>query len=128
MIVHSGMQSMPYRYDNNLKYSEAERLLDPPQDWTRHGVKILSLWFHGNPNNTAERMYVKVNGSRIEYDGNADDIKQSSWQQWNIDLALFGVDLVNVTKLAIGFGDETGFTPGGAGIVYFDDIRLYPFR
>ncbi len=128
VIVHSGGQSMPYRYENNLKYSEAERALDPPQDWSRHGVGALSLWFHGDPNNTAEQMYVKVNNSKVVYGGNADDIKQASWQQWNINLALFGVDLANVTKLAIGFGDETNLTPGGAGTVYFDDIRLYPLR
>ena len=127
-IVHSGRQSMSFRYDNNLKYSEAERPLDPPQDWTRHGVGALSLWFHGDTNNTAEQMYVKVNGSKVVYSGNADDITHASWQQWNIDLALFGVDPANVTKLAIGFGDETNLTPGGSGIVYFDDISLYPFR
>ena len=128
ITVHSGLQSMPFFYNNNLKYSEAERPLSPPQDWTRHGVGALSLWFHGDPNNTAEQMYVKVNGSKIVYGGNADDIKQASWQQWSIDLALFGVDLQNVTKLAIGFGDEMNLTPGGAGIVYFDDIRLYPLQ
>ena len=128
VIVHSSGQSMPYRYENNLKYSEVERELDPPQDWSRHGVGALSLWFHGDPNNTAEQMYVKVNNSKVVYGGNADDIKQASWQQWNIDLVLFGVDLANVMKLAIGFGDETNLTPGGAGIVYFDDIRLYPLR
>ncbi len=128
VIVHSSGQSMPYRYENNLKYSEVERELDPPQDWSRHGVGALSLWFHGDPNNTAEQMYVKVNNSKVVYGGNEDDIKQASWQQWNIDLVLFGVDLANVMKLAIGFGDETNLTPGGEGIVYFDDIRLYPLR
>jgi len=127
-IVHGGMQSMSFRYDNNLKYSEAERPLSPPQDWTRNGIGALSLWFHGDVSNAAERMYVKVNDSKVVYDGNADDIKQASWQQWNIDLALFGVDLTKVTKFAIGFGDETNLTSGGSGIVYFDDIRLYPIR
>ena len=120
---------MPVAFNNSVAmYSETERLLDPPQDWTRYGIKTLSLWFHGDPNNTAVQMYVKVNGSNVPYGGNEDDIKQASWQQCNIDLALFGVDLANVTKLAIGFGDETNLMPGGAGIVYFDDIRLYPHR
>ncbi|MHC4500475.1 MAG: discoidin domain-containing protein, partial [Planctomycetota bacterium] len=117
-IVNGGAQSMPLYYDNDFKHSEAERALSPPQDWAENGIGALTLWFHGDPNNTAEQMYVKVNGSRVEYDGSADDIKQASWQQWDIDLALFGVDLANVTKLAIGFGDETNLTPGGAGIVY----------
>jgi len=28
----------------------------------------------------------------------------------------------------IGFGDENNTTPGGSGVVFFDDIRLYPAR
>ena len=36
------------------------------------------------------------------------------------------MDLAGVTRLAIGFGDEATVTPGGRGVVYFDDIRLYP--
>jgi hypothetical protein len=45
---------------------------------------------------------------------------------WNIDLQLFadlGVDLTNVNKIAIGFGDKNN-PQGGTGTVYFDDIRL----
>ena len=62
------------------------------------------------------------------YAGDVADIQQASWKQWTIDLALFGVDLRNVTKLAIGFGDETNLAPGGSGMVYLDDIRLYALR
>ena len=133
-VVRGGGQSMPYRYDNNLKYSEAERTLDPPQDWTKHGLKVLSLYFHGDPCNVVEQMYVKVNDTKVLYDGDATDIKPTDimymerglWKLWNIDLASLGVDLQSVTKLAIGFGDETNLTAGGSGVVYFDDIRLYP--
>ena len=50
-IVQGGMQSMPYWYNNNrvgyAKYSEAEKWLDYPRDWTKDGVSELSLWFHG---------------------------------------------------------------------------------
>jgi len=46
-IVHGGDQSMPYFYDNNLKYSEATMTLSYPRDWTEEGVGVLSLWFHG---------------------------------------------------------------------------------
>jgi hypothetical protein len=38
-----------------------------------------------------------------------------------------GIDLQSVTKLSIGFGDEASMTSGGSGVVYFDDIRLYPY-
>jgi len=50
-IIHGGNQSIPYFYDNNkpgyLNYSEAVLTLSPPRDWTRKGVKALSLWFRG---------------------------------------------------------------------------------
>jgi len=133
-IVHGGSQSVPFMYDNNFKYSEAVLSLSPPQDWTEHGVTVLSLYFHGDPCNVVEQMYVKVNGSKVVYDGDSTDIKPTDikhieralWKRWNIDLASLGVDLQSVTKLAIGFGDETNLTAGGSGVVYFDDIRLYP--
>jgi len=44
---------MPYSYDNNkegyAKYSEAEKTLSYPRDWTEQGVAELSLWFIGYP-------------------------------------------------------------------------------
>ena len=52
-IVHSGAQSMPFNYNNNdplkLKYSEAKLTLSAARDWTKEGVKALSLWFQGRP-------------------------------------------------------------------------------
>ncbi|MHC4499026.1 MAG: hypothetical protein ACYS21_07950, partial [Planctomycetota bacterium] len=35
------------------------------------------------------------------------------------------VNLADVNKLHIGFGNRDNPVPGGKGIVYFDDIRLY---
>jgi hypothetical protein len=46
-IVHGGDQSMPYFYDNDMKYSEAVKTLDSARDWTLDGVQELSLWFRG---------------------------------------------------------------------------------
>ncbi|MHC4628287.1 MAG: LamG domain-containing protein, partial [Planctomycetota bacterium] len=127
-IVHSGSQSMPFYYDNSApSYSEATANVADlviGADWTKHGIKTLSLWFRGDPNNSAELMYVKLNGSKVVYDGDAVDITQTMWQPWNIELADFGVDLVNVTQLSIGF--ERSGAVGGTGLVYLDDIRLYP--
>ena len=133
-IIHGGDLSVPFLYDNNMKFSEVVRTFDPAQDWTKHGIKVLSLYFHGDPQNSVEQMYVKVNGSRILYDGDPADIKPTDiehmergmWKLWNIDLAALGVDLQNITELAIGFGDENNLTAGGSGVVFFDDIRLYP--
>ncbi len=132
-IIHSGGLSVPFLYDNNMKISEAVRTFDPPQDWTKNGIKVLSLYFHGDPQNSVEQMYAKVNGSRVVYDGDPADIKPTDiefmergmWKLWNIDLAVLGVDLQNITQLAIGFGDENNLKAGGSGVAFFDDIRLY---
>ena len=50
-IVNGGAQSLPYFYNNTgpATYSEATLGFSEPQDWTREGVKELSLWFKGNP-------------------------------------------------------------------------------
>jgi hypothetical protein len=124
-IVRNGSQSMPYFYDNNMKYSEARRTFTPAQDWTRLGVTTLSLSFLGDAGNSIEPMYVKINGKKLSYNGDAADITRPRWQFWNIELSSVGVNPQNVTSLAIGFGDETNPTAGGSGVVYFDDIRVH---
>ena len=74
-------------------------------------------------------MYAKLNGAKVPYDGDANDVTEPWWHEWNIDLAAFGINLQNVTQISIGFGDEDNVAvPGGSGVVYFDDIRLYPAR
>jgi hypothetical protein len=89
--------------------------------------KALSLWFYGDPNNaTTERMYVKLNGIKVTYSGEPDDLAQATWQEWNVDLADFGVDLGNVVEFVIGF-ERTG-TTGGKGTILIDDIGLYRAR
>jgi hypothetical protein len=51
-IVHSGGKSMPISYNNNkqgfAKYSETEKVLTAPRDWTKYGVGELSVWFRGH--------------------------------------------------------------------------------
>jgi hypothetical protein len=51
ILVHSGLQNMPFRYDNSSPpyYSEAYRSWEMPQDWTIQGGAELSLWLHGAP-------------------------------------------------------------------------------
>lgn len=120
-IVHGGLQSMPLLYNNTggTIYSEAERSFVSSQDWTNHGVQTLVLYFHGTPDNTGQ-LYMKVNGSKVVYAGNAVDIANPTWQQWNIDLVSLSIDLKNVTTLGIGIDGA-----GASGTLYFDDIRLY---
>jgi hypothetical protein len=58
------------------------------------------------------------------------DVTEPSWHQWIISLKKFAdnndVQLDNVTRITIGFGDNV--VPYGNGIVFFDDIRLYTRR
>jgi len=126
-IVHGGAQSMPYFYDNNLKYSEATLTLVYPRDWTENDVNTLTLYFRGGSDNAAERMYVALNGSAVVYHDNPNASQIGIWTGWNIELKAFadqGVDLTNVNTIAIGFGDKNNVQAGGSGKMYFDDIRL----
>jgi len=125
-IVRSGRQSMPLYYDNTAAtYSETTvnvADLQVGQDWTQHGVEALTLHFYGDPDNAAQQMYVKIDGAKVPYDGDADDLKQTLWRPWSISLADSGANLRRVTELSIGF-DRIGAT-AGTGVVYFDDIWL----
>jgi hypothetical protein len=72
-------------------------------------------------------MYVKLNGVKVLYDGDAGNLSNTVWQPWNINLADFdGVNLGNVAELVVGF-ERIGLS-SGSGMVLFDDIRLYPFE
>ncbi len=50
-LARSGHNSMPFNYDNRIEpwYSEAVRTWAEPEDWTRHGVDTLRLYYHGGP-------------------------------------------------------------------------------
>jgi len=128
-IVHSGIQSMPYFYDNSVGYSEATLTLTYPRDWTENGVNTLTIWFRGNSDNAAETLYVTLNGSAVVTHDNPNAAKINKWTQWNIDLQAFadqGVNLANVNTIALGLGNKNNPVAGGSGTMYFDDIRLYP--
>jgi len=124
-IVHGGAQSMIYSYDNNLKTSEATLTLVYPRDWTEEGVTKLSLWFRGGSGNSAERMFVALNGNAVVYHDDAAATQKGGWHEWIIDLQAFaGVNLTNVNTITIGFGTKNSPAAGGTGTMHFDDIRL----
>jgi len=124
-IVHGGNQSLPMSYDNAVGKSEATLTLTSNRDWTMNGVNTLTIWFRGDTGNAAENLYVALNGNaRIDHD-NPDAATITSWTPWNIDLQAFadqGVNLANVNSITLGLSSVTG----GTGMMYFDDIRLYP--
>jgi len=139
-IVHSGKQSMPFEYLNDgsagkVLYSEAVRTFDPAQDWTRRGVKALTLWFHGDSDNSAEPLYVGIQdslGTRKDVPHeNVNAVLSDSWQEWSInlnDFAIAGVNLTSVRAMSFGVGNRIAPQAGGTGRMYFDDIRLYQPR
>ncbi len=126
-IVHGGVQSMPYLYDNNLKTSEATLTLAYPKDWTEEGVAKLSLWLRGASANAADRMFVAL-GNAVVYHDDPAATQITGWNEWVIDLTEFvnqSADLTNVSSITIGFGTKDAPAPnGGTGMLYFDDIRL----
>jgi hypothetical protein len=144
--AHGGSQSMLCIYDNTIKWdwdhywSEVELRFDPAKDLTNDGAtNVLTLYFYGDPDNDAndtEELYVGLTGSlaEVRYSDDAgqdnNDLKLAEWTEWNIPLSDFsGVDPCVVTGLLIGFGDRDNTdVVGGEGVVYFDDIRLYPPR
>jgi hypothetical protein len=128
-IVHRGNQSMPVFYDNSvLMYSEVEKMLTYPRDWTENGVSTLSIWFRGISDNAAETLYVALNGSAVVSHDNPNAAQIDRWTEWTIDLQAFadqGVNLANVNTIALGLGNRNNPQVGGSGTMYFDDIRLY---
>ncbi|UCF17387.1 MAG: LamG domain-containing protein, partial [Phycisphaerales bacterium] len=119
--VHSGKQSVALQYNNTTAaVSEVVRTFTSPQDWTAHGVKTLSLWFAGIGTNVPGQLYIEVNGTPKNYDGDAGNLALAGWQPWNIDLASIGTNLSAVRSLAIGIRG-----PGATGTLLLDDIRLY---
>jgi hypothetical protein len=113
--------------------------LEVGPDWTASGANTLVVHFRGDAGNSPtinDRMWVELedtnsNAALVLYDGDANDLMEGWWHEWNIGLFLFdvcGVDLTDVGSISIGFGgyERTGQTAdGGTGYVLFDDIRLY---
>jgi hypothetical protein len=95
------------------------------EQWTDQDIGMLS--------NKATPMYVALSNSTgdqavvYHYDPNV--AQTSAWTEWVIPLQEFadkGVDLTDVDKIAIGFGDKDNPQQNsGDGTMYFDDIRLY---
>ena len=152
--VGGGTKAMVFNYDNDGEtfvpgyptwpypapyYSEVKaNTLNLPigsKDWSE--AKALSLWFYGDAGNDIEPMWVKLtdqggSSGKVtygDYGEDPNDLKDPSWHEWNIPLSDFGVNTADVNNISIGFGDEDNeTTPGGSGVVYFDDIRLYATR
>jgi hypothetical protein len=119
-LVHSGSQSMPFEYgQNGATTSEATMTLAAAEDWTAGGATTLVVYFRGTIGNAAAQLYVKVNGTRIDYPGGTSGLSAPLWKQWNISLASLGNTAKSVRTVTIGVAGS------GSGQLYFDDLRLY---
>ncbi|MHC4397159.1 MAG: hypothetical protein ACYS1A_16090 [Planctomycetota bacterium] len=134
--VHTGMKSLNIWADNSYSphYCGVART-DFPEDYTLSGTAAnLSLWFRGTA--SIDEMYVKLiddpnEEAVVKYSDSWDisDLEIEQWQQWTIDLQYFlddnpSFDMTAVKTLEVGVGDCVSPRPVGAGLVYFDDIRL----
>ncbi|MCP4608730.1 MAG: LamG domain-containing protein [Planctomycetes bacterium] len=127
-IVHAGSQSMPFVFDNSVGKSEVTLTLTSNRDWTINGLDTLTIWFRGEWTNAAENLYVALNGNAVVNNDDPDAATRTSWTRWDINLQAFadqGVDLTNVISITLGLGNKNNPVAGGAGLMYFDDIRLY---
>jgi hypothetical protein len=79
-------------------------------------------------------LYVVVEDSAghvkiVNHPDNPDAVLATDWQQWDIPLTVFsdaGVNLTAVETIYIGVGNSANSQAGGEGMLYVDDIRLYP--
>ena len=89
-------------------------------EWTTKDIGVLT--------NEPEPMYVVLNGNAVVYHDDPNITLIDQWTEWNIPLQRFAeknVNLANINSLGIGIGDMDNPQPGGKGIMYIDDIRLY---
>ena len=91
--VHGGSLSMPFYYGADGKAtSETTRTFDEPQDWTKHAIQSLVVYFTGMNANKGAQLYVRVNnGAKLSFQGAADDLRQPIWVTFAADLAAAGV-------------------------------------
>ena len=132
---HDKAKTMKFDYNNASEpnYSEAQTA-GPDGEWNIAGVLALDIWYKGNAGNAAEPMYAALEDNNshpvaILVNSTPNAAQGAEWQVWHIKLSDFtGVNLANVKKFYIGFGNRTIPVTGGAGTVYFDDIKLYRSR
>ena len=119
--VRGGRQALPLWYDNTAApTSEAARTFASAQDWTRAGVQGLVLYFYGDPENVPGQLYVRVNNTKVLYDGDLETLQRVGWQKWYIPLT----DHFSSNELARVQSMSIGIEGGGAGVLLVDDISL----
>ena len=110
------------------KFSNVTITGNAGQAWMNQDIGIQS--------NNAEPLYVAVSNTAgntaVVVHDNPDAVLIDTWTEWVISLQTFadqGINLNDLNTIAIGLGTRGNTTtPGGAGKMYIDDIRLYRSR
>lgn len=153
-LVHLCQQAMEigYYYSSDIP-SLVTYSFEKPQDWIAEGVKTIELYFRGVMNNYKDCiMYIclddGINKIKIPYNGDTNDISLETWNLWQIDLLSLGLvpssNTGNMPKTE-NEGEQINFrnirhfsilieanpdkpSSFGWGLIYIDDIRLFPSR
>ncbi len=127
-IRHGGKQSLPIFYDNkSARLSEVTKTLTDVRNWTVDDLVTLTLFYYGDAGNTVVPMYIVLNGAAAVTNEDPRAVLDTDWVQWDIllqDFADKSINLTGVNSITIGFGNKDNPVVGGAGHVFFDDIRL----
>ena len=143
VVVGDG-QALPLRYDNTGAFidlngalianplSEISRSFSPAQDLTRNNAKTLMLWIRGDQINTAQAtdsLYLVLTDATGQKStvvvAPPADLLKSYWQRKELALGpITGVDLTQITGLALGIGNPDSPQIGGSGLILVDDIVL----
>ena len=86
----------------------------------------------GIGSNTPEPLYVRLEDAAgtpgtVYHEDGSDAVLATDWTLWAIPLDNFqsqGVDITAIKKIAIGVGDKDDPQPGGAGMLFIDDIHI----
>jgi hypothetical protein len=148
---------MRYRYytDSSVSFNQwldyADACLplaeiDGFTDWTSVDVRLLTIFFYGQPDNDTndtEQMYLGVHDTDGNYaemrygehDGeDMNDRKVKEWQKWDVPLVWYtedsnaavaaDINFASISSVYLGFGNRRNPVPAGSGTVYFDDLRV----
>ena len=127
IIVHGGLQSMRFLYNNTLGVLNSEVTLAlGGMDLTQMGGTSLKIWYRGVAANAAVPLYVALDNARVSHpDPAATQVEQ--WVEMDVDLqsfVLLGANPSNANVLAIGAGNGTPAS-AGTGTLYIDDIGVH---
>jgi hypothetical protein len=122
---------MPFAYDNTQSpfYSETAHDLGFDQNWREHGADALRLFIRGQEDNDPGSLYIVVEDTAkrdiVATHPDPAVLATAEWQEWVIPLSAFdGVALSAVQKVYLGVGDRDNPTPGGAGLIFVDDLEF----